>query len=76
MAQPVNLPTLGFGSGHDLTVCEFEPCVSLHADSAEPAWDSLSHPLSARPPPALSVSLSKMNKQNNFEGEFLEDLPT
>ena len=39
-----------FGSGHDLTVCEPAP----HADSAEPAWDSLS--------PSLCPSLpSKIN---------------
>ena len=31
-----------FGSGHDLMVHEFEPCTGFHADSAEPAWDSLS----------------------------------
>ena len=40
---------LDLGSGHDLTVHEFEPCVRLCADSDEPAGDSLS-PLSA---PAL-----------------------
>ena len=31
-----------FGSGHDLAVCDIEPHVGLHADSVEPAWDSLS----------------------------------
>ena len=25
-----------FGSGHDLTACEFKPCVGLCADSSEP----------------------------------------
>ena len=25
-----------FGSGHDLVVCEFEPCIGLCADSSEP----------------------------------------
>ena len=40
--------TLDFGSGHDLTVCEFEPCVGLCTDNVEPAWDSLSF----LPPPA------------------------
>ena len=34
--------TLDFSSGHDLPVPEIRPCVGLHADSAEPAWDSLS----------------------------------
>ena len=29
-------PTLGFRSGHDLTVCEFEPCIGLCIDSVEP----------------------------------------
>ena len=41
MAQPVKCPTLDLGSGHDLMVREFELCVRLCADSAEPAWDSL-----------------------------------
>ena len=36
--------------------CEIEPHVRLHADSAEPAWDSLSPSLSA--PPLLTFSLS------------------
>ena len=35
-AQSVKCPTLGFGSGHDLTVCEFKPRVELCADSVEP----------------------------------------
>ena len=38
-------------------VREFEPHVRLHVDSAEPASDSLSHPLSA--PALLTLSLSK-----------------
>ena len=41
VAQSVKHPTLDFGSGHGLTVCEFEPCIGLCADSAQPAWDSL-----------------------------------
>ena len=36
-AQSVKRPTLDFGSGHDLMVCEFEPHIRLHVDSAEPA---------------------------------------
>ena len=40
---------LTLGSGHDLTVCEFEPRVGLWANSAEPAGDSQS--------PFLSVPL-------------------
>ena len=54
-------PTLGFGSGHDLMICEFRPQVRLCTDSTEPAWDSLS--LSLFPTPACSLSLSKLNKQ-------------
>ena len=58
MAQSVKRLTLGFGSGHDLTVGEFK----LQApDSVEPAWGSLSPSLSASPLLVLAVSL-KMNK--------------
>ena len=53
MAQSVKCLTLDFGSGHDLTVGEFEPCIELSADSMELAWDSLSPFLSA-PPCVLS----------------------
>ena len=55
MVQSVKGLTLGFSSGHDLTVCEFEPHVGPGADSAEPAWDSLS----VTTPLTLSVSLSQ-----------------
>ena len=48
VAQAVKHLAFDFGSGHDLTVCEFKPHVSFWADSAEPAWDSLSPFLSAR----------------------------
>ena len=44
MAQLVQGPTLDFGSSHDLTVHEFEPCIRLYTASMEPAWDSLSAP--------------------------------
>ena len=56
--------TLGFGSGLDLTVHEFERRVGLFADSKEPAWDSLSLSLSLSLSVSLSVSLSlsKINK--------------
>ena len=40
-----------FGSGHDLTVCEFKPHIGLCTDSAEPAWDSLS--------PTTSLKINK-----------------
>ena len=36
MAQSLSVPTLGFGSGHDLTDRGFEPCVGLCADNMEP----------------------------------------
>ena len=42
VAQSVKPPALDFGSGPDLTVCEFEPHIGICADSVEPAWDSLS----------------------------------
>ena len=37
MAQLVNRPTLGFTSGHDLTVRDFEPRIRLCADCADPS---------------------------------------
>ena len=58
MAQSVKRLTLDLGSGHDLMIREFEPHFRLHADSAEPSWDSLSLPLSAPPLLILSLSLS------------------
>ena len=60
MVQSVRHLTLDFCSGHDLTVCEFEPHVGLRADNAEPAWDSLSVslPFSLSPSPVLACSLS------------------
>ena len=56
-----------FGSGHDLTVREFEPRVRLCADSSEPGTCfgfclSLSLPLSLLLPCSHAVSLSKINK--------------
>ena len=42
VAQSAGCQALDFGSGHDLTVCGFELPVWLCADSAVPAWDSLS----------------------------------
>ena len=49
MAQSVRRPTLGFGSGHNLTVRGIEALVGLCTDRVEPAWDSL-YFLSAPPP--------------------------
>ena len=54
MAQSVKRPTLDFSSGHDLTVHEIEPHIWLFADSAEPAWESLS-PLLSAPPPLMHM---------------------
>ena len=51
--------TLDFGSGRDLMVREFKPHVGLRAVSAEPAWDSLSLPLSLWPSLSYTLSLSK-----------------
>ena len=64
MAQLVK-PKSDFSSGHDLTVCEFEPCVRLCVDSSEPepASGSVSPSLSAPPPLALSVCLSLSQKE-------------
>ena len=68
VAQSVKRPTLDFGSGHNLTVHEFEPRTGLCADSGEPVWDAVSPGLSAPPPPplmlmlSLSLPLSKINK--------------
>ena len=45
MSQRVESLTLGFSSGHDLTVHGFEPRVGLCGDSVEPTWDSVSRSL-------------------------------
>ena len=60
VAQSAKHPTLDFSSGHDLTVSEFNPCIRPHADSVEPASDSLSAP----PPLMLALSLSLSLSQN------------
>ena len=62
MAQSVEHSTLGFGSGHDLTVREFEPHVGLCVGSVDPAWGSLF--LSLCPSPAFALSL-KINLKTN-----------
>ena len=59
VAQSVKRPTLGFSSGHDLTVHEIEPRLGLCAGSADPAWDSLSLSVSLCPFPACALSLSR-----------------
>ena len=57
VAQSVKRLTLDLSQGHDLTAREFEPCIGLCTDGAEPSWDFLSPCLSA--PPLLSLSLAK-----------------
>ena len=59
MAQIVEQLTLDFGSGYDFMGREFKSHVRLHADSAEPSWDSRSIPLSLCPFPARARSLSQ-----------------
>ena len=63
MAQSIKHLTPDFGSGHDVTVCEFEPYFRLCSGSVESSWDSLSFPLSALPllmcAYSFSLSLSK-----------------
>ena len=57
----VEHPTLDFGSGHDLKVCGFEPCIGLCADGMEPAWD----PLSPSPfAPHLKINRLAFKKRN------------
>ena len=57
MAQSAKHLTLDFGSGHDLTVCGFEPQARLCADSTEPAWDC--HPL----PLSKYLNIKKKHKK-------------
>ena len=64
VAQLVKCPTFDFGSGHDLGICESEPCVGLCIDSEEPAWDSLSPSLSAPPPFMLALSQINLKKKD------------
>ena len=61
----VKHPTLGFGSGHDLTVHELEPSLGLCTDSMEAAWDSVSLPLCPSPAHTVSVSF-KINKVKKY----------
>ena len=57
VVQLVKHPTLGFSSGHDLVIFEFELHIGIYAGSAEPAWDCLC--LSAQILLAVSLSLSR-----------------
>ena len=60
MAQSVKRLILAFSSDHDLTVRGIKPHVSLHADSSEPAGDSLS--LLSLPPPPTHVQEFLLSK--------------
>ena len=64
MAQLVELLTLDFGSGHDLTVCGFEPHTGLCAGRVWSLLGILSSCLSLTH--ALSLSLSQ-NKYIKIE---------
>ena len=61
MAQEVRYMTLDFGSGHDLTVCEFK-LLSGFGLSAQSLLGILSLPLFLPLPASHSVSLSKKKK--------------
>ena len=56
MALLVERPALDFGLGPDLVVCGFKSHFKLHADSAEPVWDSL---------PLQIIKKKQTNKQTN-----------
>ena len=64
----VGLLTLDFGSGHDLTVDEFELHVRFCPGSVEPAWDILSLPL----PNSCSLSLSLSHTINKLKTNLLK----
>ena len=64
VAQAGECLTLGFGSGHDLMVHEFEPLIGLCADSEKLAWDSRSPSLSVPSRLMLFFSLSLSLSQN------------
>ena len=65
MAQSVECLTLDFSSGPDLMVPEIELWVWPWADRVEPAWGSLSPPLSLLPLPcSCSFSLPLALFQN------------
>ena len=65
MALPVKHLTADFSPGHDLAVRECEPRVGLCADGVEPAWDSLSPPLSALPRLLSFKNRQTLKKKNS-----------
>ena len=64
MAQSVEHSTVHSGSGQDLVVRGFEPCIGLCTDSMEPAWDSFS--LCPSPAHALSHKEKKKRKKSQM----------
>ena len=55
--------SVDFGSGHDLMVREFEPCIGLCAVSSEPGTCfRFCVSLCLCPSPTCTLSLSKINK--------------
>ena len=58
-----------FGSGHDLTVHEFEHGIRLSGVSSEPTSDPLSPPPSA--PPSLTVSLKNKHLKKKIYTWYL-----
>ena len=64
--------TSDFGSGHDLTVHEFEPGIRLCADSSEPgACFGFCVSLCLCPSPARALSLSLSQKINKHWGAWV-----
>ena len=61
VAQSVKHPTLGFSSGHDLTVSEFDPVLGA-ALAVQRLLGIFSLPLSAPLQLVLSLSLSELNE--------------
>ena len=74
-AQSGKCPTLDFGLGCDLMVCELEPCVGLCTDSMEPPWDVLSPSLSAPLPLSLCLKINnKLKKINKDEAKMFREV--
>ena len=68
VAQSVERLTLGFGSGHDFTVCGIDPHIGLHAEHGVCLGSSLS--LSLCPLPfSLSLSLSPLWNPMEFPSQ-------
>ena len=71
MAQSVKRPILDFGSGHDLTVREFKPCIGLGTDDAKPAWDSLPPSPFLSAPPLLTCGLRGSLSLSLFQNKYI-----